>query len=283
MSVLQGSVYVAELVADSDLSSATVTCTVTAPDGTISTPTPTVAGLLASVPITATLPGGWGIVWATSGTVVGAVQDQFTCVPFEFDLISLPDLKEELQITADTTKYDPKLRRWLKSATNVVENVTGPIRLHDVQDVFDGGTVSIVLTARWIASITLIAENVAGTQYVLTEQPLGSSSSAYGFTWDKDTNTLIRRDQSGGARAFAAGRNNVVVNYKAGLPVIPDDVQLATAELIKHWWNKSGVMRGGPRGFQQSDDDAMNMPGNYMVPNAVMELLEPWRRPPGIF
>jgi len=26
----------------------------------------------------------------------------------------------------------------------------------------------------------------------------------------------------------------------------------------------------------------VTMPGNYMVPNAVMEILEPWRRPPEI-
>lgn len=280
MSVLQGSVYVAELVADSDLSTATVTCTVTAPNGTITTPTVTVTGTVATAPVPATLPGVYLIVWVSSGAVVGATQDQFTCVAARADLISLPDLKDELNIRATDTTLDPKLRRWLRAATSVVENITGPILPYPQTDYFDGGTTTVVLMARWVSTVNSVAENWAGTDYLLTEQPVGASVNGFGYTWDRDTNTIIRRTSGGIPVPFQGGLRTVAVSYTGGLLTVPEDLQIAAAELIKHWYRKSQPFRSGPFGADTGEGEFV---GNYLVPNSVLELVTPWRRPPGIF
>jgi len=283
MSVLQGSVYVAELVADSDLSAATITCSVTAPDGTVSTVSGasiTVAGTVASTPVTATQPGTYMLVWSSTGTVVGSQLDQFTCYAPEVDLISLPDLKEELRIVATNATYDTKIRRWMKAATNIVENVTGPIRPRTVTDVFDGGRQVIVLNDFWVQSITSITEHWGNTSYVLTEQPLGFATSSYGFTWDRDSNLITRRDASGYATFFAPGANSVVAVYRAGLAVVPDDIQIAAVDFVRHQYAKARQDRVPGYGGQQGDESSMV--GNWSVPNSMMELLEPHRRMPGI-
>jgi hypothetical protein len=67
------------------------------------------------------------------------------------------------------------------------------------------------------------------------------------------------------------------------MPSIPDDIQLARAADRALVPEERGPFRTGTPFNAAGGDDAMNMPGNYMVPNEVMELLEPWRRPPGIF
>lgn len=280
MSVLQGSVYGAELVADDDLTAATVTCTVTAPDLTISTPLVSISGTVASAPVPATQVGTYLIVWSSSGTVVGSQQDQFSCKPAVPDLMSLPDIKEELNIRQTDTTKDAKLRRWLSAANGQIENITGPIRPYPQTDYFDGGTEYVVLMARWVSAITSVKENWTGTDYTLTEQPVGASTDSYGYTWDRDTNTIYRRLTGGQAAMFQPGRRSVAVSYTGGLLTIPDDIQLATAELIKHWYRKSQPYQGGAYGANQGDAEPV---GNYMVPNAVLELLETYRRPPGIF
>ncbi len=283
MSVLQGSVYVAELVADSDLSSATVTCTVTAPDLTVSTVTPTIAGTMATAPITAAQVGTYLVLWSSSGTVVGSQYDQFSVDAAVVDLISLPDLKDELNLRATDTSKDAKLRRWMRAANSVIENITGPIRPYAQTDYFDGGGTTIVLMARWVSAIGSVKENWSGTDYTLTEQPVGASTSAFGYTWDRDTNTLVRRFSGGAPTVFFPGTRNVAVSYTGGLLVIPEDIQMATAELIKHWFRRSQPYRQGPFGNSAGDDTGMDTVGSYMVPNAVMELLETWRRPAGIY
>lgn len=283
MSVLQGSVYTAQLVSETDLSGATVTCMVTAPDGT-TTPAgvPTVVGKIASVPIVAVSAGTYLLVWSVSGPVNGTQQDQFTAVPAEVDLISLPDLKDQLRITATDSREDTQLRAWLRAATNVVENITGPLRVRPVVDVFNGGTAQIVLSDFWVNSITSVVEHYGSQSYALTEQPLGATTTSYGYTWDRDSNLLTRRDGSGNATFFAPGMNSVVVTYRAGFPVMPDDIQMATTELIRHWRNRARPYSSGPYSSGQGDDDVAMAP-TYLVPNAVMEILEPRRRPPSIY
>ena len=288
MSVLQGTVYAAELLAGTDLTGATVTCTVTAPDLTTvtystgaGTVTVTVAAAVVTVP--ATQVGTYLLVWSVSGLVSGGQTDQFTVVAATADLISLTDLKDELNLSASDTSKDAKLRRWLKAATSTIENVTGEVTVRQVTETFDGGSSYVVLSARWVTAITSVVETWATVNYTLTNQPLGASVDAFGYTWDQRTNTITRRTFGGAAACFQPGLRTVAVTYQAGMPSIPDDIQLACAELIKHWYRKSEVaFRTTAFGAGGGDDD-YNMPGNYMVPNAVMELLEPWRRPPGIF
>lgn len=286
MSVLQGTVYAAELIAGTDLTGATVTCVVTAPDlttATYETGAVTVTASTATVNVPAVLVGTYLLAWTITGPVSGGVTDQFTVEAASIDLLSLTDLKDELNLSATDTSKDAKLRRWLKSATRVVENVTGPIAAQPRTERFDGDVASVVLSSRWVASVTTVTETWGSVNYTLTEQPLGASTDAFGYTWDRTTNTITRRVTGGVPALFQPGIRTVAVTYVAGMVTVPDDIQLAAARLIGHWYRKNEVAFRTTAFGAASGDDAYNLPGNYMVPNEVMELLEPWRRPPGIF
>ena len=279
MPVLQGAPYAAEMIAEADLTGSTVTLAAIAPNGTTTSPTVTTVGKTATATVVGSQVGTYLLLWTVTGALSGVVQDQFTVEAAALDLISLSDLRDELNI-ANTSK-DAKLRRWLKAATEVVENVTGPIRAHTTVDLFDGGTRQVVLSTRWVSSITSVVDGVGPAARTLTEQS-GSLTDPYGYSWDRVTNTITRRTGGGGVALFQPGPAAVTVTYVAGLTTIPADIQLATAELIKHWYRKSEVPgRGAGFGAAASDDVGMT-PGNYMLPNAVMELLDPWRRPPEV-
>jgi hypothetical protein len=285
MSVLQGSVYPAVLGSVSDLTAATVTCTVTAPDG--SSPAVTVVKGLsdpktATANVLATQVGTYLIVWGVTGLVTGAEQDQFTVVAPTLDLMSLPDLKDRLNMKATDSSKDAKLRGWLRAATEVVENITGPILPRTVVESFAGGQNTIVLSAEHVLAITSVTETYGPTSHLLTEQPLGASVDAYGYTWDRSTGVLTRRSAGGSLSSFAGGPGAITVTYRAGLSQISEDVQLAAAELISHWYRKQNVAYRAPSPYGPGEDDGAVMVGNYMVPNAVMELLEPLRRMPSI-
>lgn len=235
---------------------------------------------VATAYVSATVVGTYLLVWASTGGVVGSQQDQFSCRTPSTDLLSLPDLKEELNFRATDSSKDAKLRRWLSAANTAIENITGPIRPYPQTDYFDGGTTSVVLMARWVSTITSVRENWSGTDYFLTEQPIGLSTDGFGYTWDRDTNTLVRRLTNGQPTVFYPGVRNIAVAYTGGLTTIPEDIQIAAAELIKHWYRKSQPYQQAAYGATQAD---MEPAGNYLMPNAVLELLEPYRRPPGIF
>lgn len=282
MLVLQGTVYAAQLVAGSDLTGATVTATVTAPDLTSSTYTAgqvTIAGFTATVNVPASQVGTYLIVWSISGTVSGGMQDQFTVRAAQLELISITDLRNHLNI-ADTSK-DDKLRDMLPAAGDLIENVTGVIRPTTVTEVFDGGASTLLLSAHHVTSVTSVTEWLGTTAQVLTAQTAADPSDGYGYMWNRAVNTITRRSYQGWVGHFAAGTQSVQVVYIAGMATIPGDIQLACARLISHWYRKNeSPFRAGS--FTGTADDAVSMPGNYMLPNEVMELLEPYRRPPGV-
>jgi hypothetical protein len=284
MSVLQNDVYAATYsIPGGSVAGSTVTLTVTAPDGTLSTPTVTPAAIsTATVP--ATQVGSYLLVWKSSGTVVDVYQDQFSVVAPALMLLSLYDLKDQLNLVQTDATQNPKLLRFLASAKDVVESITGPIVSAPVAraDVFDGGGESIVLPFRWVKAITTVTETIGAVQYTLTEQPLGSFPvDGYGYTWDRTINKITRR-VSGVESRFPLGIGNVVVTYMPGMTSIPQVIQDACGELIRHWWDHGQVAYASP--FMPGDDaeQAINIMG-YAIPNRVAEMLQPYAKRMGIF
>ena len=294
MSVLQGTVYAAQLVSPSDLTGSTVTCVATAPDLTTTTYTSTggtvkVTAPAGSTPSTATanIPasqvGTYILVWSSTGGVTGSQQDQFTVRPARMELLSLTDAKQMLNLSTSDASKDEKIRNLIAAAGDVVENITGPIRSTSRTDYFDGGSPQVVLPARWVVSISSVVETWGAVNYTLTEQPLGFSNDAFGYTWDRNTTTITRRTYGGAAACFQPGLRTVAVSYVEGLATIPQSIQEAAGEYVRHNYRRNDVAFRTTAFNAQSGDDAYNLPGNYSVPNAMMELLDPWRRPPGIF
>jgi hypothetical protein len=210
-------------------------------------------------------------------------QDQFSVIAASLDLVSLSDVRDQLNIAPTDRSMDAKLIRFMKAATAVVENITGPILPQTRTDVFDGETTFVVLPFRWVQSITDVHETRGITNYTLTEQPLGSSVDAWGYTWDKTINKLVRRAYGGAVAIFPPGTNVVSVTYKLGMLTIPDDIQMAAAELIRHWWQFGQQPFRGAFSAQPVDDGGVATVVGYAVPNRVLELLNPWRRHPAVF
>ena len=192
MSTWLGDIYSASYTAPA---TATVVLTVTAPDGSTSTPTVVTTGqptYTATVP--ATQVGMYLLTWVASGAVVDVFVDQFTTVAPGLVLVSFSELRDQLNVAPNDTSGSARLRRFMQSATDVVEALTGPMRGQSRTEYFDGNRDSIVLSPRWVQSITTITENLGTTVFTLTEQPLAAGSfTQYGYTWDRSTHKIIRR------------------------------------------------------------------------------------------
>lgn len=278
MSTWLGDIYAASYTAPQ---TATVVLTVTAPDGTVSTPTVVSS---AAPAYTATVPtpqiGTYLLVWSASGAVVDVFVDQFTVVSPSLALISFSELKDQLNISVTDTTGTAKLRRFMQSASDVVQNITGPILGQMRTEFFDGHRETIVLSPRWVQSITTITENLGTTVFTLTEQPLSAGNfTQYGYTWDRDTHKITRR-ANGLTAWFPDGRGNVAVTYKQGINPLPQDITDATGELIRHWWENGQMPGRASFQAQGGDDDGAIMVMGYAVPNRVIEMLKPYERGP---
>lgn len=280
MTVIQGAVYSASYVGASGGTSAVLT--VTAPDSTTTSPATSGAAGAFTANVPAALVGVYLLVWTVTGAGTDVQVDQFTVTAPTLQLMSLSDLKDQLNVSVTDTSGTAKLRRFIQSAGDVVKNITGPILPETRNYTVDGGGVFLVLPQRWVISMVSLIETITIVNYTLTEQPLGSSINNYGYTWDRPVGKITRRGGGGTAMPFAPGVMNVSATYIAGMPTIPQDITDAAGELIRHWWaNGQQPWRSA---FSPSGDDAGSQPiMGYAIPNRVIEMLTPYRSNPGIF
>jgi hypothetical protein len=282
MSILQGDIYSASYTAPL---AATVVLTVTAPDGTTSTPTVvTTAAPVYTSTVPAVQVGVYLLTWVASGAVVDVYVDQFSVAAPTRSLISLGDLRDQLNISATDTTATAKLLRFMQSATDVIQNITGPLMGQSRTDYFDGNRETVVLMVRWVQSITTITETLGTTTFTLTEQPLGAGGATqFGYTWDRNTHKITRR-ANGLTSCFPDGDGNVAVTYKQGINPLPQDITDATGELIRHWWQNGQQPRSVSFTNPGQNDDAGAVGSiGYWVPNRVNELLAPYALGPVIF
>jgi hypothetical protein len=285
MSIVQGAVYAASYTVPGVVVGTTVVLTVTDPTGVVTTPTVTPGGV--GVPFTASVPGtlvgSYLLVWSASGATVDVAQDQFTTIAPTLNLVSLSDVRTELNFAPSDTTKNLWLQDQLRAATALIENICDPILPATRVDVFDGDRDAVLLPFRWVSALTSVIETIATVNYVLTEQPLGASVNNYGYTWDRTINKIVRRGAGGAAMRFTSGVNNVAVTYTVGINPVPQDIQLAVTRLVKHWYKQTFSAASGIFAPTSEDEAGATIVGNYLVPYAVMEMLEPYRRRPGIF
>lgn len=228
--------------------------TVTAPDGTTSTPAvsnPT-TGVYTASP-TPTLAGRHTVRWVASGTNACAYTDIFVVVdPAELALVGLADLKTHLNITG--TGNDDELRGTLLAATQAVEDhLNRPIRRLvrvETYPVIRGNGGTLVLSFPDVASITSVTCN-------------GVACAASDYTADTRTGVLYK----------ATGWTPPVVVTYVTRPVDSPTVRQAVLEMSRHLWD---TQRGSMKGLPRSGDTAVPGTG-YSLPNRVLELLEPLR------
>jgi len=267
--------------------SMTVTVTVTDPLGNATTPATVSAGagVYTAIASSATTLGVWLVAWSAVGTNVRwTYADQFTVRPVGVEqIVDLVSVKKHLNINLADTRSDDELQNFILTAADQARDVVGPLLPEVHTEWFDGGASWIFPDWVPLASILSCTEYYGLSAFLLTEQQLGAQMNAFAFTADYTTGQITRRTFGGEAALFAAGSKNIKLTYTAGRAgVIPYTVRLGALELIRHLWQQT-QQSGRPRfGSSAQDGDVAGAPMGFALPDRVIELWSPFRRPPGI-
>ncbi len=256
-----------------------VVLTVTLPDGTAVTPTiinpPAQTGTYLWDFLT-TQAGRHQVRWVATGVVNQAYNDVFDVRPANPGMIfGLADAKDSLRSVPGSTINDDKLRDYISAITNVIESLYGIVVQRTITEQRRGGTDTISLSYRPVVSITSATEYIAGTSYTLTQAVSPVLSSTYGYTFDPQKGSIVRRNSSGLRQVFM---DEVWITYIAGLTIIPDNVLMAARELLRFWWQFGQEGRSTTR--NQNSEDTIMVVG-YAVPRRVVEMLGAIQLAPG--
>jgi hypothetical protein len=236
------------------------------------------------VPAVAT-PGVWLARWTATGTGVGwSSETQFQVRPVGVEqLVDLASVRAHLNIPTNDNRQDDELQGFILAAADLARDHCGPFLPETHTEFHDGGGPTVVPDWLPLTKILSVTEFYGTTAFVLTEQPLGGQTDAFAYTVDYATGEITRRAFSGEAARFADGSKNVKVVYTAGRSgSVPYTVRLGALELIRHLWQltqQGGRPKFGGAGYDGSDS---MIPTGFALPSRVIELWQPFRRPPGI-
>lgn len=181
-------------------------------------------------------------------------------------LLTLAEAKDQLNITTDTN--DLELQVYIDALGPVIERYVGPVEIRTVTETVDSNGLRLALTQVPALSLTSLTPVLTG----------GLAIAADEVVLDGDAGVLRRRDGD----AFAGGPWDAV--YEAGRDVVSPTINLAARMLLQHLWRTQlaparGGLAGGSSDYSVSDP----IPGfGYAVPNRVLQLLEPYKQPPGV-
>jgi len=194
--------------------------------------------------------------WVGTGTNPGAHVEVFDVRPADVPyLVSLQDIKDQTNIT--NTVSDEELRRYLESATQVIEDELGMAVVKRTRtEVHQIGRGSLVLN--WTPVVAVTALSLVDGTYTwnvndLHVTPAGVVTSPLGV------------DPYG----------HVTVTYTAGMSVVPANYGLAAMIVVQHLWETQRGSSGGPRagGLADSMGTGMYAGKGYALPNRAKELL----------
>jgi uncharacterized phiE125 gp8 family phage protein len=180
-------------------------------------------------------------------------------------LITLADAKAQLDI--ETASHDTELGVYVEAITAAIERHTGPVENRTVTEVVDSQDIRLAVTQVPTVSLTSITPILNG----------GLAIDLADVALDGDAGVIRRLD---GGR-FYGGPWTVV--YTAGRGTVPPTIKLAAMMLLQHLWRTQyGAARGSVGG---GDDVSVTepIPGfGYAIPYRVLQLLEPYKVPPGV-
>ncbi|MEE1813700.1 hypothetical protein PUR59_01420 [Streptomyces sp. SP18ES09] len=179
-------------------------------------------------------------------------------------LLTLEQARAILTLGSDT-QYDDELTVYITALTEVVEGLVGPIDPREVVEQADAYGPTLVLLQTPALSLTSLAPVLSGGSTVdVASLYLNGTSGAVG--------RLDGANWTGGPWT---------VTYQAGRSTVPASMTVAARLLLQHWWRtRYGAARGNPGGGEDFDVNEP-VPGfGYAIPNRVLQLLEPYRRPP---
>lgn len=192
-------------------------------------------------------------------------------------VVTLSDAKGHLGIDLADTTHDAQLNDLIAAAQGVIEGMIGNLSAVSYTETYDGGSYVIVLRHTPVIAVQSLTENWGTITYTLTNQPVGQSTDAYGYTiGDPAAGTIERRTVGSFPFQFFAGEDNVAITYTAGRTDLPFDIKLALIRQLRLLWAdyQSGrTMKAGAR--QQSGPLPLLDP-------YVVDLLGPYLLQPGI-
>jgi hypothetical protein len=203
-------------------------------------------------------------------------------------LVSLPDVREHLNIPTTDRVSDAKLLRWINTATTLIEQRTGPILLRTYDEKYSGGNNVISLTHRPsvgygsspVLNVMAVSEYVGPTEYPLSNVNTAALGSIYSFEVNVRLGTITRRTAGGGTIAFPIGENSVHVVYQSGQQTIPEIIQEAAMECVRIYYQTTMAVGRGSRSRADESDTGPQLA--YVMPPSALRLLNPMRRGPSI-
>ncbi|GGU90971.1 hypothetical protein GCM10010275_29970 [Streptomyces litmocidini] len=179
-------------------------------------------------------------------------------------LLTLDEAKSILALPAGT-QYDDELTVYIEALTEVIEGFVGPIEAREVVEQADARGQTLALLQVPALSLTSFSPVLSG----------GSAVDVAGLHLDGASGAVGRLDGA----AWTGGP--WTVTYQAGRTTVPASLTVAARLLLQHWWRtRYGAARGNPGGGEDYDVNEP-VPGyGYAIPNRVLQLLEPYRRPP---
>jgi hypothetical protein len=241
--------------------------TITLPDATATTITPvapTSTGVYAYDYAT-TQAGRHTVRWVATGVNAGAYTDSFdvreSTPP---GILSLADAKKHLNKT--TTTDDDEIRSWVESITAGIEGLCGPVVVRTVSERHEGRRVPLIcLRQTPILSVTsVVAVLSGGTSYTVADL-------------DVDAVTGVVQRLDGGTLT-----GPLLVTYAAGRRIVPAAMTAAAKIILQHLWR---TQQGPGRPQLGTGDFDVSEPiqgFGYAIPNRALQLLEPYRLPPGV-
>lgn len=241
---------------------ATVTLTITLPDGTTTTPpvTTTATGVYAyDYPTAQAGRHTWRVVTTGPTSAYGPVV--FHVNPAApGPILGLDQVKAHLNMDPARTDDDTELRAVIDAATVVVEDIVGPVVARSFTEVHDPGPLLALWQAPVIALTSMVPVLTGGTGYQPAEV-------------DLDAETGIVRRLDGGRFA-----GPLRVTYTAGRRVVPANITQGGLEIIRHMWDTQRGHAAARPGL--GDEELVPTGAGWTVPRRVIELLAPHRKAP---
>lgn len=252
------------------------TCTITLPDGTTAsaTVTTTATGCYSAV-YTTTQAGRhvrtWNSVSQTNSDDF-PVTDVFNVVSATpASIISLDEARAALNWPDTDTDNNEELRSFLDAATEVVEDLVGPVVTRTYTEQHTSGGGAIALNHYPVLAVSSFVEY---TPAAITWTKADNPAAAVGNQFTINTaNGVIR------ARWGASFAGECWVTYTAGRAVTPPAIREACVEIVKARWQQS------QQGNARPDLGGVQITGvsgkTYVVPYLAEALLKPYMQAGG--